>query len=77
MASAHPIPGAPKDRILLALGFTLSHDEVDTAIVGTRNLDYLMMNIDWIENDLPISLEAVEELHRRFARLGRDWIQLT
>jgi aryl-alcohol dehydrogenase-like predicted oxidoreductase len=55
----------------------LSHDEVDTAIVGTRNLDHLMMNIDWIENDLPISPEAVEELHLRFARLGHAWIQLT
>ncbi len=77
MAGAEPIPGAPKDHALLALGFTLSHDEVDTAIVGTRNLNHLTINIAWVENNLPISLEAVEELHRRFARLGHDWIQLT
>ena len=37
MADAGPVPGAPEDSILLALGFLFAHEQVDTAIVGTRN----------------------------------------
>lgn len=77
MAEISPMPGAPENRILLALGFTLYHDEVDVAIVGTSNLKHMRLNIACVENELPIALEAVEELHRRFARMGQQWIQMT
>jgi aryl-alcohol dehydrogenase-like predicted oxidoreductase len=77
MAGMGPIPGVPDNRILLALGFTLYHDEVDVAIVGTRNLEHMRANIEWVENKLPIASEVVEELHQRFARIGQQWIQLT
>lgn len=77
MAAAGPIPGAPDHRILLALGFTLSHDEVDTAIVGTRNPAHMQANLDWMERELPIASEAVAELHARFDEMGRDWPQLS
>ena len=70
MLDMGPIPGAPQDPILLALGFTLAHDEVDTAIVGTRNPDHMRANITLVENELPIPKEAVQELHRRFDQLG-------
>jgi aryl-alcohol dehydrogenase-like predicted oxidoreductase len=63
--------------ILLALGFTLAHEQVDTAIVGTRNLKHLCANVAWLENGLPIAPEVVEELHRRFGSVGEQWIQLT
>jgi aryl-alcohol dehydrogenase-like predicted oxidoreductase len=59
----------PEDPILLSLGFTLAHDEVDTAIVGTRNPEHMRANIERVENELPLSEEVVEELHRRFDEL--------
>jgi len=77
MAALGPLPkDAPDNPILLALGFTLAHDEVDTAIVGAKNPDHVHANVYWVEHDLPISAEAVEELHRRFDELGGDWEQL-
>jgi aryl-alcohol dehydrogenase-like predicted oxidoreductase len=77
MIAMGPVPGAPEDRILLALGFAFAHDEADTIIVGTRNLEHMKANIEWVENVLPIAAQAVEELHRRFERLGQHWEQKT
>lgn len=77
MMKAGPIDAAPENRILAALGFTLSHPEVDTAIVGTRNPDHMRANIEMVENQLPISPAVVNELHRRFEALDDDWRQLT
>ncbi len=76
VARMGPIPGAPDGDILLALGFVFAHPEVDTAIVGTRNPSHMLSNIALVENELPISSEPVEEFHRRFDRLGGDWVQL-
>jgi aryl-alcohol dehydrogenase-like predicted oxidoreductase len=70
LADMGPIPGAPEDPISLSLGFTLAHDEVDTAIVGTRNPAHMRANIAKIEKDLPLANEVVEELYRRFDELG-------
>ena len=70
------IPEAPDDRILLALGFTLEHDEVDVAIVGTKTPKYMQKNVEMLKQ-LPISEKAMAELHRRFEQLGKNWQQLT
>ena len=72
-----PIPGAPEDPILLALGFTLGHDVVDTAIVGTKDPDHVRENVEMVKNDLPISEEGIEELHRRFDKYEDNWRQRT
>jgi hypothetical protein len=72
-----PIPGAPEHRILLALGFTLAHDAVDTAIVGTRNPEHMKTNIAWVKEKLPLADEAVEALHQRFDEVGQNWVQLS
>ena len=72
MAQERPIPGAPSDSILLALGFVLAHDEVDTAIVGTGNPTHMEANIKLMDS-LPISGEAVDELRRRFDAVGGNW----
>jgi aryl-alcohol dehydrogenase-like predicted oxidoreductase len=77
MAKMGPLPGAPQNPILLALGFVLAHDEVDTAIVGTRNPEHMQANIEGFEGELPIPAEVVEELHRRFEEVGQGWVQLT
>jgi aryl-alcohol dehydrogenase-like predicted oxidoreductase len=77
MAKMGPLPGAPQNPLLLALGFVLAHDEVDTAIVGTRNPEHMQANIDWVEGELPIPPEVVEDLHRRFEEVGQGWGQLT
>ena len=61
-----PIFGAPEDLITLALGFTLAHQEVDTAIVGTRTPEHMRANIALVEATLPLPVEVVRELHRRF-----------
>ena len=53
MMAQGPLPGAPENRIMLALGFTLAHKAVDTAIVGTHNPAHMQANIRWLENDLP------------------------
>ena len=64
-----PILRAPEDPILLSLGFTLAHEEVDTAILGTRSPEHMRTNIKLVENELPLPAEVVQELHRRFERL--------
>jgi hypothetical protein len=70
------IPGAPDHPILLALGFVLAHDLVDTAIAGTKNPRHMEMNIEWVENDLPLQAQTVAELQRRFDELDQTWVQL-
>lgn len=77
MEKAGALPEAPDNRILLALGFTFAHPEVDTAIVGTRNPNHMRSNIEMVESQLPISQAAVAELHQRFDELDTDWKQLT
>jgi hypothetical protein len=75
MRAMGSLPKAPDHRILLALGFTLAHDAIDTVIVGTRNPRHMQMNVEWVENDLPLASDTIEELHRRFDELGEDWVQ--
>jgi aryl-alcohol dehydrogenase-like predicted oxidoreductase len=77
IAQAGPVAGAPAHRILLSLGFTLAHDEVDTIIVGTRNLDHMHANLAWVETELPIAGSAIQELHARFDEVGQAWPQMT
>ena len=73
LAAEGPIPAAPEDPVALALGFVLAHPEVATAIVGTGNPDHMRHNISIVENRLPLASEAVEELRRRYDRLGWTW----
>ena len=68
---------APDNRILLALGFTLAHDAVDVAIVGTKTPKYMRSNIEMVDNNLPISEEVIAELHKRFEEIGKNWEQKT
>lgn len=76
MLKEGPIPNAPENRILLALGFTFAHPEVSTAIVGTHNPAHMESNIAMVENELPIDSSVVEELYRRFdAAADEDWYQ--
>ncbi len=76
MAELGDLPEEPSDAVLLALGFTLAHPEVDVAIVGTKNPEHMRGNLDLAEQALPISDAAVAELQARWDRLGSDWRQL-
>lgn len=76
MLAAGPIPGAPDDRILLALGFALAHAAVDTVIVGTQNPRHLAANIALVKTALPLASEVVAALHGRFDQTEREWRQL-
>ncbi len=64
-----------EDRILTALGFVMAHDEVDVAIVGTQRPHHLASNIEMMNNDLPISPDAVADLQDRYDRLSDNWEQ--
>jgi len=77
MARMGPIPSAPDDGILLAIGFVFAHPEVDTAIVGTRNPSHMLADIQLVEKGLPIHHEAVEELRHRFDQMEDQWVQLS
>jgi aryl-alcohol dehydrogenase-like predicted oxidoreductase len=70
MLDMGPIRGMPDNSILLALGFILTQEQVDTAIVGTTNPEHMRTNIELVENKLPIPSEVVRELRRRFERLS-------
>ena len=76
MAELGDLPEEPSDAVLLALGLTLAHPEVDVAIVGTKNPEHMRGNLDLAEQALPISETAVAELQARWDRLGSDWRQL-
>ena len=76
MAGLGPIPGAPDDPILLAMGFVFAHPDIDSVLVGSNNASHVVSNIDIVENRLPIASEAVDELRRRFDDLGKRWDQL-
>lgn len=75
LSAESPIPDAPADRIALALGFTLAHDEVDIAIAGTANPKHMLDNVRLLAGGLTLSPEAVQALHERFERIGADWDQ--
>ncbi len=77
MAEKGAIPGAPDDQFLLALGFIFGQPEVDIVIVGTHNPSHMRSNLEKVNNDLPISDEAIEELRRRFDELDEAWVQDT
>ena len=79
MRALGPLPGAPENRILLALGYAFAHEAVDTCIVGTRSAAHMRANLEWIATQLPIAEEAVTELQRRFDRIAvdHDWRQLS
>ncbi len=75
MLEEGPVPGAPDDPILLALGFTLANESVDTAIVGTSDPDHMQENIRMVEQQLPIAEEAVQALKDRFYEFDSEWLQ--
>ncbi|MEZ4865881.1 MAG: aldo/keto reductase [Caldilineaceae bacterium] len=70
-----PLPNAPENRIWLALAFTLAHDAVDTAIVGTRNPAHMQANLQWLDDEPPLAPATIAELHRRFEAHDQDWQQ--
>lgn len=73
MLSDGPISEAPNDNMLTSLGFVLGHSEVHTSIVGTRNPQHMASNITMVNEQLPISRRAIQELHRRYDKFGRYW----
>jgi len=69
------LPAVPDNRIWLALGFTLAHEAVDTAIVGTQNPAHMQSNIEWLNSLPPLSTETVTALHERFKANDDHWVQ--
>ena len=73
MLELGPIEDCPNDPVVLALGFTLAHEDVHTGIVGTRSPAHLLDNIDAVERGPALPEAVVTELRRRFDQLGKDW----
>jgi aryl-alcohol dehydrogenase-like predicted oxidoreductase len=65
---------APSDPLELSLRFTLSFDQIDVAIVGTRSLRHALTNLRWAEKG-GLDEELVRDLRDQFARHGRSWDQ--
>ena len=70
----HVPPGAPSDLTELALRFTLSFDEIDIAILGTRNVDHALDGIKWATMG-PLSPDLTSALREQFAEHGKSWKQ--
>ncbi len=71
------VPGDPDDPIVAAMGFTLAHPEIHTAIIGTKNPRHMASNIETLDDALSIDGSFVDAMHDRFAELDDDWRQLT
>lgn len=69
-------PSEPDDRILTSLGFTLSHPEISTAIVGSRNPAHVKSNITMV-GQTPLDPAFLDAVHRRFDEVGSEWEQRT
>ncbi len=67
---------APDDPIEFALRFTLSLDEIDTAIVGTSSAKHALANLALAAAG-PLDPAIVADLRKQFATLGSQWNQLT
>ena len=74
MTGMGPIENAPQDRIAMSLGFLFGHPEVDTAIVGTRNVSHLKSNIALVEASVSVPESVTAELYRRWDLLDDDWV---
>ncbi len=77
MKAIGPIGGAPEDDIALALGFVMSQQEVDVAIVGTANPDHLASNVATLEQRPVIAPEVAAQLRDRWTAVGAGWPQVT
>ncbi len=77
MSEEGQLPREPADRIALALGFTLTHDDIDVAIVGTKNRAHMLSNIALASGGIRVPDSIREELYTRFERYGAEWPQLT
>jgi hypothetical protein len=75
MQTDGPLAGEPGDRILLAMGYTLGHPEVDVAIIGTQRPEHMQSNIELVSDRLPISPETIADLEMRYDRVAADWEQ--
>ena len=76
MKALGPIDGEPDDAILLAMGFTFAHPQVDTAIIGTTNPDHMSSNLSAFDLAIRLDRSVVSELHTRFKKLDDEWLQL-
>jgi len=57
------------DRMEFTLRFTLSHPDLDTTIVGTRDVGHLQANVDAAVKG-PLPADLVAEAKRRLAEAG-------
>jgi aryl-alcohol dehydrogenase-like predicted oxidoreductase len=76
MRDGAPLPDEPDDPILASLGFTLAHDEVTVAIIGTTNPHHVRSNIALVDS-LPLSETFIRAAHERFDVYGTKWEQRT
>ncbi|MBN18639.1 MAG: aldo/keto reductase [Chloroflexi bacterium] len=76
MIEMGPLLSEPPNPIEFAIGFVLSHNLVNTAIVGTRNNKHLLNNIALLEKGIELDNNLINEIYSRFDKLGNDWVQM-
>jgi len=76
MIELGPLVNEPENSIELALDFVLSHNIVNTAIVGTQNHKHLLNNIALVEKGINLDNNLINDLYSRFDKLGNDWVQM-
>ena len=77
MQSLGSIKGEPADGILASIAFTLSNPHISVAIIGTKNPEHLINNIDQVNSLELLNQSTLDELYNRFDRLDDNWKQLT
>ena len=77
MQSLGSVKGEHSDGILTSIAFTLSNPHISVAIIGTKNPNHLLSNINIVNSLEPLDQSTLNELYNRFDQLDDNWKQLT
>ncbi len=62
--------------IKTSISFTLSYKEINTAIIGTRNINHLKNNINMLNEGYKIDSNIKEKIEKQFDICNQNWEQL-
>lgn len=77
MQSIGDIDLEPSDGISTSIAFTINNPYVSVAIIGTKNPEHLIENINQVNKNSPLTESVLVELHKRFDDLDDNWVQQT
>ena len=77
MQSIGDIDLEPSDGISTSISFTINNPYISVAIIGTKNPEHLIENINQVNKNSPLAESVLMELHKRFDDLDDNWVQQT